>query len=81
MPIQPIIFLPEGQYLAVSLWVNHAANDNTVHPLDPKVLDVLGRAIKAYCDDLVHAPLPDKVLDLLSRLEESSSEQTSRAGA
>ncbi len=37
--------------------------------LDPKVLDTIGRALKAHYDDLVHAPLPDKFLDLLARLE------------
>ncbi|MBV9289977.1 MAG: hypothetical protein JO288_19555 [Hyphomicrobiales bacterium] len=79
MPIQLMLFLPEGQYLAVSFSLKDAANDNTIHPLDPKVLDVLGQAIKAYCDNLVHAPLPDKVLDLLSRLEASTAEQTWRA--
>jgi len=37
--------------------------------LDPKALDSLGRALKAHYDDLVHAPLPDKFLELLARLE------------
>lgn len=37
--------------------------------LDPKVLDTIGRALKAHYDDLVHAPLPDKFLDLLAQLE------------
>ena len=31
--------------------------------LDPKVLETIGRrALKAHYDDLVHAPLPDKLL-------------------
>jgi Anti-sigma factor NepR len=37
--------------------------------LDPKVLETIGRALKAHYDDLVHAPLPAKLLDLLARLE------------
>ena len=37
--------------------------------LDPKVLETLGRALRAHYDDLVQAPLPEKFLDLLSRLE------------
>jgi hypothetical protein len=37
--------------------------------LDPKVLETLGRALRAHYDDLVQAPLPKKFLDLLSRLE------------
>ena len=37
--------------------------------LDPKVLETIGRALKAHYDDLVHAPLPEKLLDLLARLE------------
>ena len=39
-------------------------------PLDTKVLDAIGRALKAHYDDLVKAPLPDRFLDLLADLEE-----------
>ena len=38
-------------------------------PLDAKVLDAIGRALKAHYDDLVHAPLPDRFLDLLADLD------------
>jgi hypothetical protein len=37
--------------------------------LDPKALEAIGRALKAHYDDLIHAPLPDKFVELLSRLE------------
>ena len=51
--------------------LNDAANDAA---LDPKVLETLGRALKAHYDDLVQAPLPEKFLDLLSRLEEQEAQ-------
>ena len=38
--------------------------------LDPKVLETIGQALKAHYDDLVSAPLPQKFLDLLAKLEE-----------
>ena len=38
--------------------------------LDPKVLETIGHALKAHYDDLVSAPLPQKFLDLLAKLEE-----------
>lgn len=37
--------------------------------LDAKIQDVLGTAFRAYADDIVKAPVPDKFLDLLSQLE------------
>jgi len=37
--------------------------------LDPKALEAIGRALKAHYDDLVEAPLPDKFVELLGRLE------------
>ncbi len=37
--------------------------------LDPKVLEAIGRALKAHYDDLLHAPLPENFLELLDRLE------------
>ena len=43
-------------------------------PLDTKVLDTIGRALKAHYDDLVKAPLPDRLLDLLARLEAKERE-------
>ena len=37
--------------------------------LNPKVLEAIGRALKAHYDDLLHAPLPEIFLELLDRLE------------
>jgi Anti-sigma factor NepR len=43
--------------------------------LDQKVLDTIGRALKAHYDDLVHAPLPQKFLDLLAQLEQVEQQE------
>ena len=43
--------------------------------LDPKILETIGRALKAHYDDLVHAPLPEKLLDLLARLEKEEQRE------
>jgi Anti-sigma factor NepR len=43
--------------------------------LDPKVLDVIGGALKAHYDDLVHTPLPQKILDLLAQLEKGEQKE------
>ncbi len=43
--------------------------------LDSKVLETIGRALKAHYDDLVHAPLPEKLLDLLARLEKEEQQE------
>ncbi|RBP01273.1 hypothetical protein DFR50_15735 [Roseiarcus fermentans] len=49
---------------------NSRANGLSEDPqLDNKVLDAIGRALKAHYDDLVRAPLPDKFLDLLADLD------------
>ena len=50
---------------------SNPTEDSTLNgaALDPKVLETIGRALKAHYDDLVHAPLPEKFLDLLARLE------------
>ena len=47
------------------------------------MLETIGRALKAHYDDLVHAPLPDKFLDLLARLEkeEQRGEQQEKPDA
>ena len=45
--------------------------------LDQKVLDTIGRALKAHYDDLVHAPLPQKFLDLLAQLEKLEQHEES----
>lgn len=37
--------------------------------LDPKVQAQLGRVFRAYCDDLIHQPIPDKFSVLLAQLE------------
>ncbi len=37
--------------------------------LDPKVQAQLGRVFRAYCDDLIHQPIPHKFSVLLAQLE------------
>jgi hypothetical protein len=37
--------------------------------LDQKVQDAIGQSLKAHYDDLVKAPVPDKLLALLAELE------------
>lgn len=36
---------------------------------DPKAVEAIGRALAVHYADLVQAPLPDKFMDLLTRLE------------
>lgn len=36
---------------------------------DPKALEAIGRALEAHYADLVQAPLPEKLVELLARLE------------
>ena len=36
---------------------------------DPNAAEAIGRALEAHYADLIQAPLPDKFLDLLARLE------------
>jgi hypothetical protein len=43
--------------------------------LDPKIQDQLGRVFRAYCDDLIHQPIPDKFTVLLAKLEAKQREK------
>ena len=36
---------------------------------DPKAVEAIGRALKAHYADLVHAPLPERFVELLARFE------------
>jgi hypothetical protein len=36
---------------------------------DPKAVEAIGRALEAHYASLVQAPLPDKFVELLARLE------------
>lgn len=38
---------------------------------DPKAVEAIGRALKAHYTDLVHAPLPEKFVELLARFEDA----------
>jgi hypothetical protein len=38
-------------------------------PPDPKALEAIGRALEAHYASLIQAPLPDKFVELLARLE------------
>ncbi|MGJ0621579.1 MAG: NepR family anti-sigma factor [Methylocystis sp.] len=43
--------------------------------LDPKIQAQLGRVFRAYCDDLIRQPIPDKFTVLLAKLEAKQREK------
>jgi len=48
--------------------------------LDPRSQEAIGRALKAHYDDLVRAPVPDKFMELLDRLEATEQSAKSQSG-
>jgi hypothetical protein len=47
-------------------------------PPDPKALEAIGRALEAHYASLIQAPLPDKFVELLARLEGDQAPVTQR---
>jgi hypothetical protein len=47
-------------------------------PPDPKALEAIGRALEAHYASLIQAPLPDKFVELLARLEGGQAPLTQR---
>lgn len=43
--------------------------------LDVQVQEQLGKVFRAYCDELVHQPIPDKFVVLLAKLEAKQREK------
>ena len=42
---------------------------------DHRILETIGNALKAHYDDLLPAPLPQRILDLLARLEKEEEQE------
>jgi hypothetical protein len=54
---------------------SHAyGQDDDVPEIDVKAQKLLGRALQAHYDDLVSAPIPDRLLMLLVQLEAAEGE-------
>lgn len=53
------------------------ANDKPLNrvALDQKVLDAIGRALKAHYDAPVDGPLPKRIFDLLDQLEKEERQE------
>jgi hypothetical protein len=43
--------------------------------LEPHIQEQLGRVLRAFCDDLIHQPIPDKFVVLLAQLEAKQREK------
>lgn len=43
--------------------------------LDPAIQAVIGRALNAYTQDIVNAPVPDRFFNLLAQLEAKEREK------
>ena len=56
------------------------ARIGAVRGLDARSQDAIGRSLKAHYDDLVRAPVPDKFLELLDRLEAKEQSSESQGG-
>lgn len=48
--------------------------------LDPIVQDAIGKALKAHFQDLMQAPLPDRLVVLLAELQAKENEQSAGQG-
>lgn len=48
--------------------------------LDDRVVETIGRALRAHYDDLVDAPLPDRFFELLAELERRERDTAGRPG-
>ena len=48
--------------------------------IDPAIQAAIGNALRAYCDDIVRAPIPDKFLLLLAQLEASENRAKEKSG-
>ncbi len=59
----------------------NAARTRKLEPLgsaeaDPKAVEAIGRALTAHYSSLVEAPLPNKLVELLARLERDQASRT-----
>jgi hypothetical protein len=54
---------------------NEELRDKRDDEAKARVQAAIGRSLKAHYDDLIHAPVPDKFIELLAKLE--LKEQTS----
>lgn len=43
--------------------------------LEPHIQEQLGRVLRSFCDDLIHQPIPDKLVVLLAQLEAKQREK------
>ena len=58
-----------------------AGKPHVARGLDHRSQEAIGRALKAHYDDLVRAPVPDKFMELLDRLEATEQSGNSQSGA
>ena len=56
------------------------ARASATRGLDPRSQEAIGKALKAHYDDLVRAPVPDKFMELLDRLEARERDAKPRGG-
>ena len=50
--------------------VSEPVSDGGVHALDERIQGLLGRQLSAYYGELVNEPVPERFLELLSRLDQ-----------
>jgi hypothetical protein len=48
---------------------------SSASPIPPQAVDAVGRKLKARYDEMLRAPIPDKLLQLLDDLDRSQEQQ------
>ena len=61
----------EGQKMRTAVQGHSSGRTHT--SIDPKVQNEIGKHLRAIYDDVINEPVPDKFMELLEKLEQSSS--------
>jgi len=60
---------PDGEKPKVPANPTMSSSGKGIVPLDPKIQEVLGKALRALSKDIVTEPIPDRFVALLAELE------------
>jgi hypothetical protein len=47
------------------------SSEHSVPQIDPRIQNEIGKHLRAYYDDVINEPVPDKFMELLEKLEQS----------
>jgi hypothetical protein len=66
---------PKKKKKGDTMYMGHGSEDPAKPPIDARIQHEIGKHLRAHYDDVISEPVPDRIMELLEKLEQSVAQK------